>query len=105
MDKVRYGIIGIGNMGSGHCKSLFGGLVKVACLTAVFDIKPERLQWAKENLSPSVALFDNDEEFFEKAQIDVVIIAVPHYQHPPLGIEAFRRGIIVFTVKPAGVYT
>ncbi|HIS69377.1 MAG TPA: Gfo/Idh/MocA family oxidoreductase [Candidatus Gallacutalibacter stercoravium] len=105
MDKVRYGIIGIGNMGSGHCKSLDGGLVKDACLTAVCDIKPERLQWAKENLSPSVALFDNDEEFFEKAQIDVVIIAVPHYQHPPLAIEAFRRGLNVITEKPAGVYT
>ena len=32
MDKVRFGIIGIGNMGSGHAQYLYAGDIKGACL-------------------------------------------------------------------------
>ena len=34
MDKVRFGVVGIGNMGSSHCKWLDGGDVKNAVLAA-----------------------------------------------------------------------
>jgi predicted dehydrogenase len=30
---------------------------------------------------------------------------VPHYQHPPLAIKAFEKGLHVLCEKPAGVYT
>ncbi len=50
MNNVRIGIIGIGNMGSGHCLYLHPGQVSNAELTAVCDIHPDRIKWARENL-------------------------------------------------------
>lgn len=37
--------------------------------------------------------------------MDSVLIAVPHYDHPKLAIEAFSYGLNVYNEKPAGVYT
>ena len=104
MDTVRFGIIGIGNMGSTHAKSLKEGNIAGASLTAVCDINPERRAWAAETL-PGVAIFDSADSFFEGAEIDAVIIAVPHYFHPVYAEKAFAKGINVLTEKPAGVYT
>ena len=47
MDKVRFGIVGFGNMGSGHAKNLMAGKVKNAELTAICDIKPAKIEAAK----------------------------------------------------------
>jgi predicted dehydrogenase len=38
MSTLRYGIIGIGNMGSGDIKLLAAGKIKRAVLTAVCDV-------------------------------------------------------------------
>lgn len=105
MDKLRFGIIGIGNMGSSHAKNLSAGKVPNACLTAVCDIKEARRQWAKENLPESVEIFENTDQFFASAKIDAVIVAVPHYLHPVLGMESLKNGFHVLVEKPAGVYT
>ena len=43
MDKVRYGIVGVGNMGSGHARNLMEGKIENAYLNAVCDINPEKL--------------------------------------------------------------
>ena len=43
MKTVRFGIIGLGNMGSAHAKSLGSGAVAGAALAAVCDIDPARL--------------------------------------------------------------
>ena len=44
MDKVRIGIIGIGNMGSAHAKYISAGEIPNAELTAVCDTNPKRLE-------------------------------------------------------------
>lgn len=105
MDKLRFGIIGIGNMGSSHAKNLSAGKVPNACLTAVCDIKESRRQWAKENLPESVEIFENTDKFFANAKIDAVLVAVPHYLHPVLGMESLKNGFHALVEKPAGVYT
>ena len=105
MDKLRFGIIGIGNVGSSHAKNLSAGKVPNACLTAVCDIKESRRQWAKETLPESVEIFENTDQFFANAKIDAVIVAVPHYLHPILGMESLKNGFHVLVEKPAGVYT
>ncbi|WP_151734008.1 Gfo/Idh/MocA family protein ['Paenibacillus yunnanensis' Narsing Rao et al. 2020] len=104
MDKVRYGIIGIGNMGRAHAVSLLGE-VKGAELTAVCDVNPQQLEWAAEKLPEHVQRFSTAEEMFGSGSIDAVFIATPHYDHPPLAIEALRRGYHTLIEKPAGVYT
>lgn len=105
MKKVRIGIIGIGNMGSGHVKNLIAGDVPNAELAAVCDIRAERLQWAKENFGDKIKLFDNDEDFFNSKAFDAVMIATPHYDHPGLAIKSLNHGYHTLIEKPAGVFT
>ena len=105
-DKIKLGIIGIGNMGKGHSKNVaISGLCPSVELSAVADIDPEKLEWAKENLPSSVARFDNAIDMLDSGLIDSCLIAVPHYDHPFFAKECFKRGIHVLTEKPAGVYT
>ncbi|CAM4510447.1 Gfo/Idh/MocA family protein [Paenibacillus typhae] len=104
MNKVRFGIIGVGNMGRAHAFSLLNE-VKGAELTAVCDISPERLEWAAEQLPEQVLRFSTAEELFASGSIDAVMIATPHYDHPPLAIEALKHGLHVLIEKPAGVFT
>ncbi len=105
MEKVRMGVIGVGNMGSGHTDSLFNGKVENMELKAVCDINPARLEWVKEKFGDGIALFDKAEDLMDSGLVDAVIIATPHYFHPPLAVAAFQRGLHVMCEKPAGVYT
>ncbi|MCL6604851.1 MAG: Gfo/Idh/MocA family oxidoreductase [Paenibacillus sp.] len=104
MEQVRYGIIGIGNMGRSHALSLVNE-IKGATLTAVCDTDPERLKWAEEHLPESVVLFDHPTDLFNSNVMDAVLISTPHYDHPTLAIEALSYGYHVLIEKPAGVYT
>lgn len=105
MDKVKLGIIGIGNMGSGHIGNLLKGLVPEIELTAVADIREARRAWAKETLPESVAIFEDGDSLIDSGTCDAVLIAVPHYDHPTFAIKAFEKGLHVMCEKPAGVYT
>jgi predicted dehydrogenase len=105
MKKVRLGIIGIGNMGSAHVKSVAAGLVPDMELAAAADRSPERRAWAKETLGAEFPVFAEGSELIKSGLADAALIAVPHYQHPPLAIEAFNAGLHVLCEKPAGVYT
>ena len=46
--KIRLGIIGVGNMGSGHARNVLNGSCPDFELTAVADINHERLEWCKK---------------------------------------------------------
>ena len=104
MNKIRLGIVGIGNIGSSHAKTLMGGKCPEFTLAAVADINPERLTWARETLGDGVRTFATAEEMFDSGLIDACIIAVPHYAHCKLAIACMERGIHVMVEKPAGVY-
>ena len=58
MDKVRIGIVGIGNIGTAHANTLFSGKVEGAVLGAVCDISSDRREFAKENYL-GVEIFDD----------------------------------------------
>ena len=50
MNQVKLGIIGLGNMGSGHCNNILAGLTPEIKLTAAADLRQSRRDWAKETL-------------------------------------------------------
>ena len=104
MKKIRLGIVGIGNIGSSHAKTLMAGKCPEFELAAVADTNPDRLTWAKETLGDSIRTFATAEEMFDSGVIDACIIAVPHYAHCKLAIACMERGIHVMVEKPAGVY-
>ncbi len=104
MDTVRLGIIGMGNMGSGHLNNVMSGKCPRINVTAFADTDPEKLNKAAETC-PSAKAFSDANEMLDSGLIDAALIAVPHYDHPRLAMECFKRGIHVITEKPAGVYT
>lgn len=105
---IRLGIIGIGNMGSGHAKSILEGKCADFRLCAAADINPKRLEWVKEAgrvAGTEVECFSDAISMLDSGKIDACMICVPHYDHPGLAIECMKRDIHVMVEKPAGVYT
>lgn len=104
MDKLRLGIIGIGNMGSGHARRVLEGKCPDFTLVAVADINPDRLAWAREQKA-DIACFDDAMVMLDSGLIDACIVSTPHYDHPRYAMACMERGIHVMVEKPAGVYT
>ena len=101
---VKIGIVGIGNMGGNHLKSIVSGEIPGMIVGAICDISPERKEFAEKNYK-DIPFFTDAEEMYKSGLINAAIIAVPHYDHPQLVIKAFQAGLDVICEKPAGVYT
>lgn len=105
MDKIKLGIIGIGNMGSSHARNILNDKCPNIELVAVSDANQERIEWAKKELSAEIKYFSSPEEMLDSGIINSCLVAVPHYDHTKYAIECMKRGIHVMVEKPAGVYT
>ena len=84
MAKIRLGIIGCGNIGSQHFSNVLNGKCPEVSVTAIADINPDRLEWAKKTWSsycdknadlPEVALFSNSNDLMTSGMVDAVIIS------------------------------
>lgn len=104
MDKIKLGIIGFGNMGSGHFNNVKSGYCPEVEVVAVADINPKRLD-AVHELDENVKLFNTAEEMLDSGLVNAALVAVPHYDHPSLAMMCMEKGIHVMVEKPAGVYT
>ena len=113
MEKVRLGIIGVGNMGSGHLSNILARKCPEIEVTAVADIDTARLDRARDMVEkaraehpeiPEIATFTDAMEMISSGQIDAIIVAVPHYDHPRYCIAGLQAGLHVMSEKPAGVY-
>ncbi|MFP4376752.1 MAG: Gfo/Idh/MocA family protein [Spirochaetales bacterium] len=100
MKPVRIGVIGLGNMGSGHARDCSES--ELVELVAVCDIDRDKREATAEK--HGVPGFDDGMEMMEQANPEAVIIATPHYDHTPLSIAALERGIHVLCEKPVGVH-
>lgn len=105
MDRLRIGIVGIGNMGSAHAVQIFEKKVRGAELTAVCDNSLERLEWTEKRFGGNIVQYDDYEQFLDCGKMDAVIIATPHKLHPVIAQKAFEKGLHVLTEKPAGIDT
>ena len=82
--RIRVGVIGVGNMGSAHCKWLEGHPQLV--LAAVADvIEARRARWAADE---SVPVFDSGQALIQSGACDAVIVATPHLSHVALASAA-----------------
>src|SRR3954454_10420013 len=99
MDKVRLGIIGMGNIGSYHADYLLKGAVSRCELTAVCSPNPASLEKFRP-LKP----FTDGEALLRSGEVDAVIIATPPFQHAPLGIAAFEAGVHAIVEKPIAAH-
>ncbi len=103
--KIKVGIIGIGNMGSGHARHFFEGKCPEFTVTAMADTNPERIAWAKSHYPSDIAYFDTAEAMLDSGLIEACMVCVPHYDHPKYAILCMQKDIHVMVEKPAGVYT
>ncbi|BCW97164.1 MAG: Gfo/Idh/MocA family oxidoreductase [Fimbriimonadales bacterium] len=97
MQTVRFGVVGLGGMGLGHCRFL-SEVVPETTLTAVCDTHPDRAQQAGEQFG--VPHFTDPDAMFQSGLLDAVLIATPHYGHAPVAIRAFEHGLHVLVEKP-----
>jgi predicted dehydrogenase len=100
MTKVRIGVIGIGGMGMKHVEDLSRS--SNLELAYVCDIDAPRAKACGEKYGTSV--FFDYHEAIEKGGAEAVIVATPHYFHPPIAIAAFAAGIHVLAEKPVAVH-
>lgn len=99
-EKVKLGIVGLGNMGTVHVRHVRE--LPNTDLVAICDKNERKLQ-AAAAASP-VARFRDYRQMLDTAVLDGVIIATPHYDHPDMSIAAFERGIHVLVEKPIAVH-
>ncbi len=101
MKKVRFGIIGCGGIGRHHARQIVDAKSRDFSLTAVADVHAE----SAEALGGEVGVewFDDGYRLIDSDLVDAVIVATPHYEHPPLAIYAARHGLHVLTEKPVAV--
>ena len=108
MEKLRFGIVGMGVQGKLYAALLtgqpFGGEtfpIPAGCaLTAVSSRSAETAELAK---SLGVAYFADWKEMAASDVCDAIIITVPHYLHHEVAIYAMQQGKHVLCEKPADV--
>jgi predicted dehydrogenase len=96
---VRFGIVGLGNIGSLYAKLLLDGRISRAELVAVCSRSPDKLA-----RYPKLKCFTRSEELARSGAVDAVLIATPHYSHTPIGIDALRQGLHVLVEKPISAH-
>ena len=92
MEQVKLGIIGVGNMGSGHVQNILAGKCPEIALAAVADRKESRRNWAKDTVPGSVRIFEEGSELIASGVCDAVLIATPPLPAPHPGQGGLRRG-------------
>lgn len=103
-ERVRLGIIGYGTQGSMYAGIIAAGQAPSMDLTAVTTPSRERREIALR-ANPDIQVFDDYLTMFDSGAVDAVVVCVPSYDHPAMGIEALRRNVHTLIEKPAGIYT
>lgn len=106
LDKVRIGIIGLGQRGPGHLKTM--GRIEDVEIIALCDLLPEKTTAAMGLLKGSrhnPVLYSGSENEWKKVcerdDIDLVIITTPWYMHTTMAVYAMEHGKHVASEVPA----
>ncbi|MEI7555276.1 Gfo/Idh/MocA family oxidoreductase [Candidatus Chlorohelix sp.] len=94
MDKIRVGVIGLGNMGERHCR-VFNSMAQVNFM-GVSDLLEERGHLIQEKYE--VPYYSDFHDMLEK--VDAVSIATTTPGHFPIGMECLAQGKHLFIEKP-----
>ena len=105
-DRVNVGIVGFSN----RCKSsLIPSMLNHSQdlnyeFTAVSDIwnrrRDEAVAYLKEKTGKAIATARNNDELYDRKDVDAVIISTADFQHALHTVEAVKAGRDVYTEKP-----
>src|SRR5688572_336258 len=95
---IGLGIIGLGNMGSLHARSVLDGKIPGVHLAAVSDTDPARLE-------PFAAAEKHTawQELIHSSQVQAVLVVTPHFSHVPIGCAVLQAGRHLLMEKPLAV--
>ena len=91
-DKVRLGIIGLGQQGGMYASVIAKGMVPHMVVGAICDTDPAKRDLAREQY-PDVAVYQDYLTMISSGDVDAIVTTVPHYLHPEMGIAALGSGI------------
>ena len=74
---IRFGLIGLGNIGSVHVGNFAAGKVRGGCLTSVCSRRPPSIE-----LPNDVCFFDDVDSMLDSGEVDAVIEAVDGHERP-----------------------
>jgi len=97
-DKIRIGIVGMGNIGTQYA-DLIQHKISGGILTAVCNRSTGPLE-AYAHLKT----FTDSQELIRSGTVDALIITTPHYAHVPIGIDALEQGLHVLVDKPLAAH-
>lgn len=73
-------------------------------VTAICSTNSDKKIWVKENFKKA-DFYTDYKKLIEKADVDAILVATPHYSHYEIATYAFENNLHVLMEKPAGVYT
>ncbi len=109
IEQVRIGIIGVGNRGYGHVKTI-NSLTPKARIVAICDVRENRVKRALDLLEslnhkkPKIAAYSGSEEAWKdmvkRDDIDLVVVVTPEPDHAAMAIYAMQQGKHVVSEVP-----
>ena len=97
--RLRVGVVGGGDIGLRNANSVKNA--PAAGVAAVCDVNPETLRdLARRFEAPA---FEDYDAMLDQAEIDAVILSLPHMLHAPFALKAAAAGKHVLLEKPLGV--
>lgn len=105
-ERIRVGVVGFSDRASSTLLPCFKAVAEEHnCeIVAVSDLwsrrRDEAKAYFKKNFGKEVETYRNNEEMYEKANLDAVIISTPDFQHAVHAIEAVKAGCDVYCEKP-----
>ena len=109
-ERLTLGLIGVGNMGSGHLNYFLGN--REVQVVAICDVDREKRTKAQQKVEEhyadetasgtfsGCADYNEFEELLARSDLDAVLIAVPDHWHAIIAISACRAGKDVYCEKP-----
>ncbi len=106
IENVRIGIIGLGQRGPSHMKTMSG--IEGVEIKALCDLRPEKATKAKKQLkntdhNPELYAGSKEEwkNLCQRDDIDLVIVTTPWYMHAEMAVYAMEHGKHVASEVPA----
>ncbi len=96
---IRVGIVGTGGIARAHAEG-YGRFPDRCRVVAVADIFRDKAEAFAQGLGPDVAAHGRAEELLARADIDLVAICTPPFEHAPLTVAALAAGKHVLVEKP-----
>lgn len=98
MKKIKIGVIGTGQMGRGHLRSL--RFIDGAEVVAICDVYKMSMDKASKFVTRGVLRFRDYRDLLSVREIDGVIVSTPNFTHSRISVDALRAGKHVLCEKP-----